>query len=55
MLKLQEVDYVEKFTRIIIDGYRSDNNSIYIDIGKNKGLRINDLVFNEMSLGRVSS
>ena len=56
LLKLQEVDYVEKVSaRIIIDGYRSDNNSIYIDIGKNKGLRINDLVFNENGLlGRVS-
>ncbi len=56
LLKLQEVDYVEKLSaRIIVDGYRNDNDSIYIDIGKNKGLKINDLVFNENGLlGRVS-
>ena len=56
LLKLQEVDYVTKLSaRIIVDGYRSDNDSIYIDIGKNKGLKINDLVFNENGLlGRVS-
>jgi len=56
LLKLQEVDYVQKLSaRIIIDGYRNDNNSIYIDIGKKNGLKINDLVFNENGLlGRVS-
>ena len=56
LLKLQEVDYVKKLSaRIIIDSYRNDNNSIYIDVGENKGLKINDLVFNENGLlGRVS-
>jgi len=56
LLKLQDVDYVQKLSaRIIIDGYRNDNNSLYIDIGENKGLKINDLVFNENGLlGRVS-
>ena len=56
LLKLQEVDYVEKLSaRIIIDGYRNDNDSIYIDIGEKEGLKINDLVFNENGLlGRVS-
>ena len=56
LLKLQEVNYVEKLSaRIIIDGYRNDDNSIYIDIGKKEGLKINDLVFNENGLlGRVS-
>ena len=55
LLKLQDVDYVQKLTaRIIVDRYRNDN-SIYIDIGENKGLKINDLVFNENGLlGRVS-
>ena len=56
LLNLQDVDYVKKLSaRIIIDGYRNDNNSIYIDIGKKEGLKINDLVFNENGLlGRVS-
>ena len=56
LLKLQEVDYVEKVTaRILIDGFRNDTNSIYIDIGNDKGLKNNDLVFNENGLiGRVS-
>ena len=56
LLKLQDVDYVQKLSaRIIVDGYRNDNNSIYIDVGENKGLKINDLVFNENGLlGRVS-
>ena len=56
LLKLQEVDYVEKLSaRIIIDKYRNDDNSIYIDIGEKEGLKINDLVFNENGLlGRVS-
>ena len=56
LLKLQEVDYVNKLSaRIIIDGYRNDDNSFYIDIGEKEGLKINDLVFNENGLlGRVS-
>ena len=55
LLKLQEVNYVEKLSaRIIIDEYRNDDNSIYIDIGKRR-VKINDLVFNENGLlGRVS-
>ena len=56
LLKLQDVDYVRKVTaRIIIDGYRNDDSLIYIDAGKNDGLKINDLVFNENGLiGRVT-
>ncbi len=56
LLKLQEVDYLEKVSaRIIIDGYRNDDDLIYIDVGENKGLKINDLVFNENGLiGRIS-
>ncbi len=56
LLKLQDVDYVRKVTaRIIIDGYRNEDSLIYIDAGKNDGLKINDLVFNENGLiGRVT-
>ena len=50
------MDYLEKVSaRIIIDGYRNDDDLIYIDVGENKGLKINDLVFNENGLiGRIS-
>jgi len=56
LLKLQDVDYVRKVTaRIIIDGYRNDDSLMYIDAGKNNGLKINDLVFNENGLlGRIT-
>ena len=55
LLKLQEVDYLEKVSARVIDGYRNDDDLIYIDVGENKGLKINDLVFNENGLiGRIS-
>ncbi len=55
ILKINEVDYVKKITaRILIDAYKDDGSLIYIDVGENDGLKINDIVFNEAGLiGRI--
>ena len=55
LLKIDEVDYVKKITaRILIDAYKDDGSLLYIDAGKEDGLKINDIVFNEYGLiGRV--
>ncbi len=55
LLKIEEVDYVRKISaRILIDAYKDTGSSIYIDVGKKQGLKINDIVFNEKGLlGRI--
>ena len=55
LLKIEEVDYVRKITsRILIDAYKDAGSLIYIDVGKQDGLKINDVVFNEKGLlGRI--
>ena len=48
LLKIDEVGYVRKITaRIFIDAYKDDGSVIYVDVGKNDGLKVNDIVFNE--------
>ncbi len=55
LLKIDEVGYVRKITaRILIDAYKDDGSVIYVDVGKNDGLKVNDIVFNEQGLiGRI--
>ncbi len=55
LLKVNEVDYVNKITaRILIDSFKDNGSSFYIDVGKNDGLKINDIVFNEKGMiGRI--
>ncbi len=55
IMDIKEVDYLKKITaRILIDAYKDDGSILYIDVGKNDGLKINDVVFNEKGLiGRV--
>ena len=55
LLKIDETDYVIKITaRVLIDPYKDGGSIIYIDVGKNDGLKINDIVFNENGLlGRI--
>ena len=38
--------------RILIDPYKNDDYSFVIDLGKNNGLKINDIVFNENGMIR---
>ena len=56
LLKIDEINYVKKITaRILIDAYKDDGLLFYIDAGKEEGLKINDIVFNEYGLiGRVT-
>ncbi len=55
LLNIDEVDYVRKISaRILIDAYKDASSLIYIDAGKENGLKINDVVFNDKGLlGRV--
>ena len=55
LMNIQDVNYVKKITaRVLIDAYKDDGSIIYIDVGKQDGLKINDVVFNEKGLiGRV--
>lgn len=55
LLDIDQVDYVRKITaRILINAFKDDSSLIYIDVGKNDGLKINDIVFNEKGMiGRV--
>ena len=56
LLEIKSVSYVKKLTaRILIDAYKDSDSQIYIDLGKNDGLKINDIVFNENGfIGRIS-
>ena len=55
LMNIQDVNYVKKITaRVLLDAYKDDGSIIYIDVGKQDGLKINDVVFNEKGLiGRV--
>ena len=55
LMNIKDVNYVKKITaRVLIDAYKDDGSIIYIDVGKQDGLKINDVVFNEKGLiGRV--
>ena len=56
LLEIKDVSYVKKLTaRILIDSYKDSDSQIYIDLGKDDGLKINDIVFNENGfIGRVA-
>ena len=55
LLDIDETDYSKKLVgRILINPYKNDDFSFVIDLGKNDGLKINDIVFNENGMiGRV--
>ena len=56
LLNVENKDYAKKITsRVLINPYRSNDLAFFIDLGKNDGLKINDVVFNEYGMiGRVS-
>ncbi len=56
LLKIENKDYARKITsRVLINPYRSNDITFFIDLGKIDGLKINDIVFNEYGMiGRVS-
>ena len=56
LLNIDEENYSQKLIgRILIDPYKNDDYSFVIDLGKNNGLKINDIVFNENGMiGRVA-
>ena len=56
LLNIDYKDYARKITsRILINPYRSNDLTFFIDVGKIDGLKINDIVFNEYGIiGRVA-
>ncbi len=56
LLNVEDKDYVRKVTsRVLINAYRSNDLTFFIDLGKKDGLKINDIVFNEYGMiGRIS-
>ena len=56
LLNVDNKDYARKITsRILINPYRSNDLTFFIDVGKIDGLKINDIVFNEYGMiGRVT-
>ena len=56
LLNIDEENYSQKLIgRILINPYKNDDYSFVIDLGKNNGLKINDIVFNENGMiGRVT-
>ena len=56
LLNVENKDYARKITsRVLINPYRSNDLTFFIDAGKINGLKINDIVFNEYGMiGRVS-
>ena len=56
LLEIKEKDYSKKLVgRILIDSYKNDEFGFMIDLGKNDGLKINDIVFNENGMiGRIT-
>ncbi len=56
LLEIEEKNYSKRLVgRILIDPYKSDDFSFMIDLGKNDGLKINDIVFNENGMiGRIT-
>ena len=56
LLDVDHKDYAKKITsRILINPYRSNDLTFFIDVGRIDGLKINDIVFNEYGMiGRVA-
>ena len=56
LLNIENKDYARKITsRVLINPYRSNDLTFFIDAGNIDGLKINDIVFNEYGMiGRVS-
>ena len=56
LLNIENKDYARKVTsRVLINPYRSNDLTFFIDLGKIDGLKINDIVFNEHGMiGRIS-
>ena len=56
LLDVDNKDYARKITsRILINPYRSNDLTFFIDVGKIDGLKINDIVLNEYGMiGRVA-
>ena len=56
LLNIENKDYARKITsRVLINPYRSNDLTFFIDAGNVDGLKINDIVFNEYGMiGRVS-
>tara|TARA_Y100000813_G_C24067761_1_gene307193 strand:+ start:61 stop:750 length:690 start_codon:yes stop_codon:yes gene_type:complete len=56
LLKVDNKDYARKITsRVLINPYRSNDLTFFVDVGKIDGLKINDVVFNEYGMiGRIS-
>ena len=56
LLNVDSKEYARKITsRILINPYKSNNLTFFIDVGEIDGLKINDIVFNEYGMiGRVS-
>ena len=55
LLNIDETNYSKKLIgRILIDPYKNNDFTFVIDLGKNDGLKINDIVFNENGMiGRI--
>ena len=55
LLDVNTEEYAKKITaRILIDPYSRPSSGFFIDVGENKGIKYNDVVFNEFGLlGRV--
>lgn len=56
LLDIDNKDYSRKITsRVLIDPYKSSDFIFFIDSGKNDGIKLNDIVFNEFGMiGRIS-
>ena len=56
LLNVENKDYARKITsRVLINPYRSNDLTFFIDAGNIDGLKINDIVFNEYGMiGRIS-
>ena len=56
LLNIENKDYARKITsRVLINPYRSNDLTFFIDAGTIDGLKINDVVFNEYGMiGRIS-
>ena len=51
LLNVENKDYAKKITsRVLINPYRSNDLTFFIDLGKIDGLKINDIVFQNIEL-----
>ena len=55
ILNIKDSSYSKRLiARVLIDPYARPNSSIFIDLGKEDGLKINDIVFNDKGMiGRI--